>query len=163
MLKRHSTSSTDFNDYYMHEALSLARRAEAEGDVPVGAVIVNPESQEIIGRGYNTSNINGDPTLHAEMIAIKEACDNLQSKLLQSCYIYVTLEPCAMCATAISYAQLARVYYGATDPKFGAIESNLMIYNSTLTLWIPEVYGGICREESAKLLVDYFKNKRFQL
>ena len=145
---------------FMKEAIALAHIALSKDDVPIGAVIVNSETKEIIGRGYNTSNIGSDPTMHAEMIAIKEACSNIGSKVLKNCYIYVTLEPCAMCATAISYAKISRVYYGAQDIKFGAIDSNIMLYNSSLSIWLPDVYGGIEQDACANLLKEYFKTKR---
>ncbi len=145
---------------FMKEALALARLALSKDDVPVGAVIINPKTREIIGRGYNSSTINSDPTMHAEMSAIKDACAHLKSKVLKDCYIYVTLEPCAMCAAAISYARISRLYYGAQDLKFGAIDSNLMIYRSNLSIWLPEVYGGIEQDECANILKGYFKTKR---
>ena len=149
-----------FDDQYMRQALELALMAKNSGDVPVGALVLDPESKEVIGKGYNASNVACDPTLHAEIIAIKQACSKLGSKLLKGCYIYVTLEPCAMCAAAISYAQLSRLYYGASDDKFGVIDSNIKIYQSSLSMWVPEVYGGILRTESVNLLQQYFALKR---
>lgn len=157
-----STSNliNSFDTSYMREAISLARIALSQDEVPIGAVIVDSVTKKIIGRGYNTGHACCDPTLHAEMIAIKEACAYLKSKTLKGCYIYTTVEPCAMCATAISYARISRVYYGAKDEKFGAIDSNIMIYNSSLTLWIPEVYEGIEHDTCVELIQNYFVSKR---
>jgi len=151
--------SNQFDNQYMRRALELAKIAAAEGDVPVGAVVVDAKSKLIIGEGYNLANVLKDPTMHAEIIAIKEACKNANEKILDRCCIYVTLEPCAMCATAISYAQIAKLYYGAQDTKFGAVESNICIYNSSLSLHAPEVYGGILADESSDLLKVFFRDK----
>jgi len=134
--------------------------AKKEDDIPVGAVIFDLHSKQIIGEGYNIGNISQDPTLHAEIVAIRNACATKKSKILNNCYMYVTLEPCAMCATAISYARIQRLYYGACDSKFGAVDSNIKIYHSDLDLYRPEVYGGILKKESADLLRNYFKEKR---
>ena len=144
----------------MRAALDLAHIAEKEGDVPIGAVIVDHKTNSIVSKGYNRSNIDKNPTLHAEIICIQEACQKLGSKILKDCDIYVTLEPCSMCATAISLAQISRVYYGAYDQKFGAIENGVRLFNSSSTLFIPEVYGGIMEEESIQLLQKFFSNKR---
>ena len=151
-----------FDNQYMQRALELALLAKKADDIPVGAVIFDPHSKQIIGEGYNTGNISHDPTLHAEIVAIRNACATKKSKILKGCYIYVTLEPCAMCATAISYAQIQRLYYGAYDSKFGAVDSNIKIYHSDLSLHRPEVYGGILKNESASLLQEYFKSKRIK-
>jgi tRNA(adenine34) deaminase len=149
----------NFNSDFMVTALNLAKIALSRGDIPVGAVIVD-HKKTIIGKGYNSSNIVHDPTLHAEIIAIRDACINIGSKLLTNCAIYVTVEPCLMCATAISYAQLSQLYYGCSNYKFGAVESNIYLYQSKLALHAPEVYSGIKSGESMQLLKDYFLSKR---
>jgi cytosine deaminase len=145
----------------MKLALELASTAKEEGDVPVGAVIVDPKTNSIISKCYNRSNIDKNPTLHAEIICIQEACKILDSKILKGYDLYVTLEPCGMCATAISFAQISRLYYGAYDKKFGAVENGPRIFNSTSSLFIPEIYGGILEEESAQLLKDFFIDRRY--
>lgn len=144
----------------MKLALEMAFLAESKGDVPIGAVIVNNKTNAIISKTYNRSNIDQDPTAHAEIIAIRDACELLETKVLSGYDLYVTLEPCAMCATAISYAKISRLYYGAYDTKFGAVENGVRIFNSTSTLFIPEVYGGILREQSTEILKNFFLNKR---
>lgn len=148
------------SENYMKVALDLAKKAASEGDVPVGAVIVDPIKNRILSKAYNRSNIDKDPTLHAELIAVKDACVVLDSKILKGNDLYVTLEPCAMCATAISYAQISRIYFGAYDTKFGAIENGPQIFSSTSSLFIPEIYGGIMEEQSSFLLKAFFSKKR---
>lgn len=145
---------------YMKIALGLALTAKEEGDVPIGALVVDPNTDSIISKGYNKGNINKNPTLHAEMICIQEACRILNSKTLRGYDLYVTLEPCGMCATAISFANISRLYYGAYDKKFGAIENGPRIFNSTSTLFVPEIYGGILESESARMLKEFFISKR---
>ena len=145
----------------MQVALKLADIAYSCNEVPVGAVIVDSFTNQIIGKGSNSTILKSDPTMHAEIIAIQEACKTLKSRILNNCYIYITLEPCAMCAAAISYARISRVYYGAQESKFGAIDSNIRIYNSSLSLFIPEVYEGIEQEKCASLLTKFFREKRF--
>lgn len=145
---------------FMKLALDMASFAESKGDIPVGAVIVDSKTNAIISKAYNRSNIDQDPTAHAEMIAIRDACKILNAKVLSGYDLYVTLEPCAMCATAISYAKISRLYYGAYDIKFGAIENGVRIFTSTSTLFIPEIYGGILREQSAEMLKKFFLDKR---
>jgi len=153
-------SKSNFSTYFMEVALDLALLAEEKGDVPIGAVIVDSKTNQIISKGYNRSNIDKDPTMHAEMIVIREACKLLGNKVLSGYDLYVTMEPCAMCATAISYAKISRLYYGAYDTKFGAIENGVRLFNSTSSLFIPEVYGGLLEDQSAQLLKKFFLNKR---
>jgi tRNA(adenine34) deaminase len=146
----------------MKEALKLAQKAASQGEVPVGAVIVDPKENKIIARAYNSCETLANPLKHAEMIAIDKACKKVGSKNLKGYHLYVTLEPCAMCATAISYARLSRVYYGATDKKFGAIESGVRIY-STAALYKPEIYSDILAQESQDLLKEFFQFLRKDL
>jgi len=147
-------------NFYMQEALKLAVKAARQGEVPVGAVVVDAVEKKIIAEGFNCCEAKATPLKHAEMIAIDEACKKKNSKSLNDCHIYVTLEPCAMCAAAISYARLSRIYYGAADKKFGAIENGVRIFNSKSSLFKPEIYGGIAAEESEELLKSFFKSIR---
>jgi len=146
----------------MQEALKLATKAAKKKEVPVGAIIVDPIENKIIARGFNCCESTKSPLNHAEIIAITKACKKKNSKNLSGCHIYVTLEPCAMCAAAISYARLSRIYYGASDAKFGAIENGVRIFNSTSHLFKPEIYGGILAKESQELLQNFFKSVRKQ-
>jgi len=139
----------------MREAVSLAREAEAAGEVPVGAVVVSAAG-EILGRGRNSPVSTNDPTAHAEMLALRAAAKSLGSERLADCDVYVTLEPCAMCAGALSFARIRRLYYGATDPKGGAVESGVKLFAAATCHHRPEVYGGIGEQEAAALLRDFF-------
>jgi tRNA(adenine34) deaminase len=150
----------NFSNKYMSIALELAKEAANKGDVPVGAVIVDPSTDTIIAKSHNRANIDRDPTLHAEMICIREACKITGSKLLQGYDLYVTLEPCAMCAAAISYAKLSRIYFGAFDSKFGAIENGVRLFESDSALFVPEIYGGIMEQQTVELLRSFFSAKR---
>ena len=143
----------------MKQAIILAKRAYAHGDVPIGAVIVR--DGKIIARGENKVQQKQNPTLHAEIVAIDRACKKLGQKFLDDCDIYVTLEPCAMCATAISFARIRNIYFAATDEKGGGIIANARIYETDRHLWKPAVhqmpeYSG----ESAEMLRDFFKERR---
>ena len=144
----------------MHEALKLAEIAAKLGEVPVGTVIVDPLKKKIIARAANDCEAKANPLRHAEIVAINKACKKMKSKTLRECHIYVTLEPCAMCAAAISYAKLSRIYYGASDKKFGAIENGVRIFNSSSSLFKPEIYSGILLEESKELLKKFFSSIR---
>ncbi len=141
---------------FMKQAFISANRAKAHGDVPIGAVIV--KNGKIISRGENQVQYKKNPTLHAEIVAINKACKKLNTKFLDDCDIYVTLEPCAMCATAISFARINNIYFAATDKKGGGILSNSKIYETDKHLWKPNVIQTTeFQEESAKLLKDFFK------
>jgi tRNA(adenine34) deaminase len=144
---------------FMKQALILARRAADHDDVPIGAVIVR--GGKIIARGENQVQLKKNPTLHAEMVAINRACKNLGSKFLDDCEVYVTLEPCAMCSTALSYARVKRIRFAARDEKGGGILHNAKVLETDRHLWRPEVLE--CPEhadESAGMLKDFFKKKR---
>ena len=143
---------------YMDTALALAKSALTVGEVPVGAVIV--QSGKIIGRGHNRTRIDHDPTAHAEIIAIREATRFLGNDRLEDCDLWVTLEPCTMCAGAIAHARIGRLYYGASDAKGGAVDSGVRFFDSPTCHHRPEVYSGLDEEKSAKLLVDFFQNRR---
>ena len=142
----------------MDEALGEARAASAAGEVPIGCVIVRDGA--IVARTFNRTLLDRDPTAHAEMQAIRAAAAALGSERLIDCELYVTLEPCAMCAAAISFARVRRLYYGAADEKGGAVENGVRFYTSPSCHHRPEVYGGIGEAEAAKLLKDFFKERR---
>lgn len=142
----------------MREALKLARRAFDTDEVPVGAVIVH--GREIIARAFNQVEILKDPTAHAEMIAITQATNHLGAKWLHECVMYVTIEPCSMCAGALVLARINKVFYGAADPKTGAAGSVIdILRNKSLNHQI-EVVGGLLREECSLLMSEFFKKKR---
>lgn len=143
----------------MTQAFVSARRAFAHDDVPIGAVIVH--DGKIIARGENQVQLKKNPTLHAEIVAINRACKKLGQKFLDECDIYVTLEPCAMCATAISFARIKNIYFAASDEKGGGITSNAKIYDNDPHLWKPTVHQlPEFADESAQLLRDFFKIRR---
>ncbi|MBV9568513.1 MAG: nucleoside deaminase [Hyphomicrobiales bacterium] len=150
----HPSSRTD----PMALALEEARAAADRGEVPVGAVIVH-EGKLIASAGNRTLEMK-DPTAHAEMLAIRAACAQLGSERLNACDIYVTLEPCAMCATAISFARLRRLYFGAPDPKMGGVEHGPRIFAQPTCHHRPEIYGGIGEREAATLLRAFFEARR---
>ena len=143
---------------FMELALEQARVAAASGEVPVGAVVVY--GNEIIGEGCNATRRSNDPSAHAEMVAIRQACSQMGSDRLTGCDLYVTLEPCTMCAGVISNARIRRLYFGATDPKGGAVESGVCFFASPTCHHIPEVYAGMSESESARLLRQFFKDRR---
>jgi len=142
----------------MDEALAEARVAAAAGEVPVGCVIARDGA--VIARARNRTLTDRDPTAHAELLAIRAAAVALGSERLAGCDLYVTLEPCPMCAAAISFARLRRLYYGAADPKGGAVESGVRLYGSPTCHHRPEVYGGLGAGEAAALLQDFFRARR---
>ena len=146
--------------YYMEQALSLAREAAAEGEVPVGCVIVRGD--EIVGRGRNRREQDRTALAHAEIEAIGEACRNLGGWRLWECTLYVTLEPCAMCAGAIINARIPRVVYGASDSKFGACRSVCSLFDMAFNHH-PQVESGILEEEVVLLMKDFFRNLRMEL
>ena len=143
---------------FMEEALTQARAAVAAGEVPIGCIIVRDGA--VIAHTRNTTIAARDPTAHAEMLAIRAAAAALGSERLVECDLYVTLEPCAMCAAAISFARIRRLYYGAADEKGGAVENGVRIYASPTCHHRPEVYGGIGEADAAKLLKDFFQARR---
>ena len=144
----------------MDTALEEARSAAQRGEVPVGAVIVR-DGTVISSAGNRTRELN-DPTAHAEILAIRQACSALGVERLTDADLYVTLEPCAMCAAAISFARIRRLYFGATDEKGGAVSNGGRFFSSPTCHHAPEVYSGISETEAASLLVDFFRQKREQ-
>ena len=143
---------------YMDVAFEEARAAQAAGEVPVGCAIVR--GAEVVARAGNRTLRDRDPTAHAELLAIRAAAAALGSERLTDCDLYVTLEPCAMCAAAISFARIRRLYYGAADPKGGAVENGVRFFAAATCHHRPEVYGGIGEQESADLLRAFFAGKR---
>ncbi|MEH6700984.1 tRNA adenosine(34) deaminase TadA [Parasphingorhabdus sp.] len=143
---------------FMDTAVDLAKAALTVGEVPVGAVVV--QSGKIIGRGHNRTRIDHDPTAHAEIVAIREATRFLGNDRLEDCDLWVTLEPCTMCAGAIAHARIGRLYYGASDAKGGAVDSGVRFFNAPTCHHQPEVYAGMDEEISAELLKDFFRSRR---
>jgi tRNA(adenine34) deaminase len=143
---------------FMTNALEEARAAAGRGEVPVGCVIVR--DGVVIARAGNRTLADHDPTAHAELLAIRAAAATLGSERLVDCDLYVTLEPCAMCAAAMSFARIRRLYYGAADPKGGAVESGVRFFASPTCHHRPEVYGGINEADAAGLLRDFFGARR---
>ena len=143
---------------FMEMALDEARAAQAAGEVPVGCVIVR--DGEVIAKAGNRTLADRDPTAHAEVLAIREAAAKLGSERLTGCDLYVSLEPCAMCASAMSLARIRRLYYGAADPKGGAVDSGVRFFASPTCHHRPEVYGGINETDAAHLLRGFFAARR---
>ena len=146
------------DEVFMREALSLALEAAAAGEVPVGAVVVKDGA--VVGRGYNRPVAGRDPTAHAEVTCLRDAAERIGNYRLADCVIYVTLEPCAMCAGAIMNARVRRVVYGATDPKSGACGSVVDLFAENRLNHHATVVGGVMAEEAAKLLQDFFSARR---
>ena len=142
----------------MYAALAQARTAAAQGEVPVGAVVVR--AGKIIAAAGNRVLADRDPTAHAEILALRTAARRLLTERLTDCDLYVTLEPCAMCAGAIGLARIRRLYFGASDPKAGAVESGVRLYAQPTAHHRPEIYGGFREREAAALLVDFFASRR---
>ncbi len=143
---------------YMEAALQQALLAQAAGEVPVGAVVVC--GGEIVGRGYNRPISANDPTAHAEIVALRDATQRLGNYRLPDCTLYVTLEPCAMCSGAIFHARIARLVYGARDPKTGAAGSIIDLYAERRLNFHTEVVGGVCMEACGRLLSQFFASRR---
>lgn len=144
---------------HMQIALTEAKAAFERGEVPVGAVIVSGEGR-VLSRASNRTRELCDPSAHAEILAIREACRLLKSDRLIGCDLYVTLEPCAMCAGAIAAARLSRLYYGASDPKSGGVEQGACVFSHSQSHHLPEVYSNILEQPSAELLKAFFNAKR---
>ena len=143
---------------FMEIALAEARAAAARGEVPVGAVLVRDGKE--IARAGNRTLADKDPTAHAELLAIRAAAKALGSERLIDCDLYVTLEPCAMCAAAISFARIRRLYYGAADPKGGAVDNGVRFFAAPTCHHRPEVYGGLSEGDAGALLKDFFAARR---
>ena len=142
----------------MQRALALARDSAAAGEVPIGAVIV--KDGVVIAAAHNSPRTDHDPTAHAEIMAIRAAARALGDERLTGCELWVTLEPCAMCAGAIAHARIARLYYAAADPKGGAVEHGARVFDQPQCLHRPEVYAGMGEDEAAELLRAFFRARR---
>ena len=143
---------------FMPCALAAAGQAAAAGEVPIGAVIV--KDGVVIAEAHNSPRTDHDPTAHAEILAIRRAAKVLGDERLTGCELWVTLEPCAMCAGAIAHARIARLYYAASDPKGGAVEHGARVFDQPQCLHRPEVYSGIGEQEAAELLRGFFRDRR---
>ncbi len=144
---------------HMNAAIAEAESAASRGEVPVGAVIAGPDGSLIATAGNRTRELR-DPTAHAEILAIRAACRILGNSRLSGCSMHVTLEPCAMCAAAISHARIERLYFGASDPKSGGVEHGARVFEHPQCHFVPEVYSGIGEAESARLLREFFSRLR---
>ena len=142
----------------MQRALDLAEASAAAGEVPVGAVITR--RGEVIAEAHNMPRKTCDPTAHAEILAIRRAAEALGQERLSDCELWVTLEPCSMCAGAIVHARLAKVYYAASDPKGGAVEHGARVFDQAQCLHRPEVYSGIGEAKAAEMLREFFRERR---
>jgi tRNA(adenine34) deaminase len=142
----------------MRRALDEARAAAAAGEVPIGAVIV--KAGKVIAAAHNLPRTHRDPTAHAEILAIRAAAKALGNERLDDCELWVSLEPCAMCAGAIVHARIAKVYYAASDPKGGAVDHGAHVFHQPTCLHRPEVYSGMGEAESAQMLRDFFIERR---
>jgi len=151
-------SNLNYHQNFMNKALKLAEKALSENEVPVGAVIV--QDQRIIGRGYNQTERLNDPTAHGEMIAISAACSTLSQKYLKGCTLYVTLEPCPMCAGALVWSKIDRVVFGALDEKAGSCGTLLNIASNKLLNHQVEIVHGILENDCSLLLKQFFLEKR---
>ncbi|MFL2766108.1 MAG: nucleoside deaminase [Paracoccaceae bacterium] len=146
---------------YMNMALEEAAKALERGEVPIGAVIVE-NFGNIVARAGNETRARLDPSAHAEVLAIREACTVLKTERLVNCDMYVTLEPCAMCAALIANARIRRIYFAASDPKSGGIQQGARIFDRKQTHHVPEIYSGIGEEKAAELLRNFFSKKRLK-
>jgi tRNA(adenine34) deaminase len=143
---------------FMDMALDEARAAGERGEVPIGCVLVHDGA--VVARAGNRTIADRDPTAHAEMLAIRHAASALGSERLEGCDLYVTLEPCAMCAGAVAFARIRRLYYGAADPKGGAVDNGVKFFTSPTCHHRPEVYGGLAEAEAGALLRKFFRERR---
>ena len=151
-------SATNLDELWMEEALRCAQRALEMGEVPVGAIVVC--AQQIVGRGWNRNIIDADPSAHAEIIALREAGRTVGNHRLGDCDLFVTIEPCAMCAGAVVHARIRRLVYGADDPKAGAVHSAIDVVNHPQLNHKIEVRGGVLAGRSAEVLQTFFRNRR---
>ncbi len=151
---------TDRDISYMAMALTEAENAAARGEVPVGAAVVDGMTGEVLARAGNRVEALNDPTAHAEILALRKAAAAIGAPRLPDCDLYVTLEPCAMCATAISFARIRRLYFGAYDPKGGGVEHGARFFGQPTCHHAPDVYGGFEESRAAALLQRFFQDRR---
>ena len=148
------------HEFYMGKALEQARLAAEADEIPVGALVVNPQNGEIVSAAHNLSQHSLDATAHAEILAIQEACRKLGSNRLRGFDMYVTLEPCTMCAAAISFARIEHLYIGAEDPKGGAVFNGVKFYEQPTCHHRPQTESGFLAEECSQILKSFFQAKR---
>ncbi len=146
------------DESFMQQALIMAAKAAEQGEVPVGAIVV--VNDEVVGKGWNKPISSNDPTAHAEVIAVRDAAAALQNYRLTDATLYVTIEPCSMCAGALIHARISRVVYGAMEPKSGAVESNLCLFDAAHVNHQVEYLGGILADECSSVISDFFKRRR---
>jgi len=160
MLGGHSNEKDEFqtDELWMEEALQAAQRALDAGEVPVGAVVIH--QGKIVGRGFNRNILDSDPTAHAEVVALREAGAAIGNHRLSNCEIFVTIEPCAMCAGAMVHARIRRLVYGADDPKAGAVHSALHVLNHPALNHQMEGHGGMLAGRCAEILQEFFRSRR---
>ena len=145
--------------FFMNEALKEANKALSKNEVPIGGIIIDNNSKIILSRGHNQINNNKNAIYHCEIALIFEATKKLQRKYLNNTTLFVTLEPCTMCAAAISEAHISTVYFAAYDEKNGGVEKLRIAFNKN-NIFVPDIYGGICESQSKKMLKNFFKNNR---
>lgn len=148
------------HDEYMQLALNEAQKAAAADEIPVGCLIVNSSRSEVIAATHNCNQHTFDATAHAEILAIRQACEKLSQNRLWDMDMYVTLEPCAMCAAAISFSRIKNLYFGAYDEKGGAVVNGVKFYEQKTCHHKPDVYGGIMEKQCSEILKQFFRNKR---
>ena len=144
----------------MRIALELAQAAADAGEAPIGAVVIDPATGQVVAQAHNAPIARHDPTAHAEILALRQAAEAVGNYRLTGLTLVVSLEPCAMCAGAISHARIGRLVFGASDPKGGAVISGPRFFDQTTCHWRPEVTGGILADESAAMLRGFFKSRR---
>jgi tRNA(Arg) A34 adenosine deaminase TadA len=158
--RRQGAAKAQTGKSFMALALREAEHAAARGEVPVGAIVVDPAGGEVLARAGNRVEALKDPTAHAEILAIRKAAAAAGAPRLEGCDLYVTLEPCAMCAAAISFARIRRLYFGAYDPKGGGVEHGARFFQQPTCHHAPEVYGGLEESRAAELLLKFFQERR---
>ena len=154
------TAETETDARFMAEALAVAKAAADAGEVPVGALIIDPATGEVLAKGANRTLIDTDPTGHAEIVALRAAAQARANHRLTGLWMYVTLEPCAMCAGAISHARIGRLIYGASDPKGGGVAHGARVFDHPTCHWRPQITSGVAQEEAAQLLRQFFRARR---
>lgn len=146
--------------YFMSRAMAQAQAAFAVGEVPVGAIVVASDAKTILGQAHNAPIAGNDPTAHAEILALRQAAAKLGNYRLSGCTLYVTLEPCAMCAGAIANARIKHLVYGAADPKGGAVDHGVQLFSQASCHHRPDVTSGILHDPASQLLRDFFRARR---
>jgi tRNA(Arg) A34 adenosine deaminase TadA len=146
--------------FWMNIALDEAAQASQKEEIPVGAALINTDKQELVFKGHNHVEEWQDPTAHAEMLAIQSGCHSLKTNYLEHCTLYVTLEPCPMCAQAISFARIGKLVWGAYNPKGGGIDHGAQIFQKSSCFHTPQIIGGVSEQACSAFLKDFFRNKR---